>query len=161
MYKKKIGRKWMVKKELLPTLSKYKVIKIKQGYLSQLQDSLLIRVKSENGEKFTLSIKDSGTKIRNEITYNITKEEFDISYALSGQKTISKRRFLIPSTFDSTRVLEVDFFNDIDLVMVEYKAEDETQVDTLKTEDWFGLEVTDDYNYTNIQLIHNKLHNIL
>jgi len=157
MYKKEIERKWLVKRDLLPDLSKYPHIKIKQGYLSQLHDSLMVRIRNEDDKKFTLDLKDSGTKIRNEISYSISKEEFDISYQLAGQKTISKRRFLIPSSADSSRILELDYFDDFDLIMVEYETEDEGLVDSLKIEDWFGLEVTEDYSYTNLQLAYNKI----
>lgn len=157
MYKKEIERKWLVKKEFLPDLTKYPSIQIKQGYLSQLHDSLTVRVRSENGDMFTLDVKDSGTKIRNEISYSISKEEFDVSYQLSGQKTISKKRYLIPSSFNRSRVLEVDVYDEIDLTVVEYEGETEEIVDSLNTEIWFGDEVTDDHTYNNFQLAYNKL----
>jgi CYTH domain-containing protein len=85
------------------------------------------------------------------------KEEFEISFLLAGQKTIRKKRYLIPSTNDPKRVLELDIFNDIDLMVVEYETEDETLTDTLVKENWFGEEVTEDLSYTNIQLAYNKL----
>jgi len=157
MYKKEIERKWLVKKELLPDLSKYKFIQIKQCYLSQLHDSLMVRLRSSNDEIFTLDLKDSGTKMRNEISYNVTKEEFEISYQLAGQKTISKKRYLVPSSNDPSRILEVDVFNDFDLIMVEYEADTEILVDTIKIENWFGQEVTEDLSYTNIQLAYKKI----
>jgi len=157
MYKKEIERKWLVQKDKLPDLSKYPVVEIRQGYLSQLHDSLMVRIRSENDEKFTLDLKDSGTKIRNEISYNISQEEFEISYALAGQKTISKRRYLIPSSKDHRRTLELDIFKDIDLMVVEYETEDETLTDSLIEENWFGQEVTEDFSYTNIQLAYNKI----
>lgn len=157
MYKKEIERKWLVKKDKLPDLSKYPFIEIRQGYLSQLHDSLMVRVRSEDDEKFTLDLKDSGTKIRNEITFSISKEEFEISYALAGQKVIKKKRYLIPSSNDPRRTLELDIFNDIDLIVVEYETEDELLTDTLIEEEWFGQEVTEDFTYTNLQLAYNKI----
>jgi CYTH domain-containing protein len=156
MYNKEIERKWLVKKELLPDMTKYPHVVIKQGYLSQLHDSLMVRVRSIDDKTFSLDLKDSGTKIRNEITYKITKDEFDISYALAGQKTITKRRFSVPSTGDKTKILEVDFIDELGIVLVEYEGETEDMVDNLKIENWFGLEVTEDYNYTNIQLAYKK-----
>jgi len=157
MYKKEIERKWLVKKELLPDLTKYPHVKIKQGYLSQLHDSLMVRIRSENNEKFTLDLKDSGTKMRNEISYNISKEEFDVSYLLAGQKTISKRRYLVPSSSHPERVLEVDVFDEFDLIVVEYEGDTEILVDSIKIENWFGQEVTEDLSYTNIQLAYKKI----
>jgi len=157
MYKKEIERKWLVQKDKLPDLSKYPSIRIKQGYLSQLHDSLMVRVRSENDEKFTLDLKDSGTKIRNEISFDISEKEFEVSYALAGQKVIKKKRYLIPSSNDHRRVLELDIFDDLDLVIVEYETEDETLTDTLVEEKWFGQEVTEDFSYTNLQLAYNKI----
>lgn len=157
MYKKEIERKWLVKRNKLPDLTKYPFIQIKQGYLSQIHDSLMVRVRSENDEKFTLDLKDRGTKIRNEISFDISKEEFDVSYALAGQKTISKKRYLVPSSTNSLNTLEVDVFDDLDLVIVEFESEIEDTVDNITIEDWFGLEVTEDYTYTNIQLAYNKI----
>jgi CYTH domain-containing protein len=157
MYKKEIERKWLVKKDKLPNLSEYPYVIINQGYLSQLHDSLMVRVRSVDDKKFTLDIKDSGTKIRNEITFNISKEEFDVSFQLSGQKTIRKRRYSVPSSFDKSKILEVDVFDDFDLIVVEYEANDETLVDSLPEENWFSDEVTEDLSYTNIQLAYRKI----
>ena len=160
MYKKEIERKWLVKKDKLPDLSQYPSVIIKQGYLSQLHDSLMVRVREEDdgyAKKHTLDLKDSGTKIRNEISFDISEQEFNISYQLAGQKVIKKKRHLIPSSNDPRRVLELDIFNDIDLIVVEYETEDELLTDTLIEEEWFGQEVTEDYSYTNIQLAYNKI----
>lgn len=156
MYKKEIERKWLINGNL-PILNNYPKIKIKQGYLSQQFDSLTVRVRSENDTNFFVTIKDSGTKIRNEITYNITKEEFDVSYQLAGKKTISKTRYLIPSTSDSNRILELDIFDNIRLMMVEYEDDTIDLVDSLVEEEWFGLEVTDDINYNNQQIAYNNI----
>ena len=159
MYKKEIERKWLVKVDKLPNLEELEYIDIKQGYLSQNHDSLMVRVRSESGKKFTLDLKDGDSKIRNEITFNISEEEFNIGFLLAGQKTISKRRFYVPSSKDPSRILELDIFKDSDLnhlIMVEYEAESEILVDTLIEEEWFGKEVTDDSKYTNVQLAYKR-----
>lgn len=157
MYNKEIERKWLVKKDKLPDLSQYPSVFIKQGYLSQLHDSLMVRVRSVDDKIYTLDLKDGGTKIRNEITYNISKEEFELSYALSGQKTIKKKRYKIPSSTDKSRILELDVFEDFDFMIVEYETNDEALVDTLVLENWFDIEVTEDLSYTNIQLAYRKI----
>lgn len=157
MYKKEIERKWLVKLDKLPDLSKYPMSIIKTGFLSQLHDSLMVRVRNIDDEEYSLDLKDSGTKIRNEITYKISKDEYDISFSLAGQKTLTKRRFKVPSSKDSSRILEVDVFQDIDLILVEYEADDEALVDSVFIEPWFDKEVTDDFTYTNIQLAYKKV----
>ena len=43
------------------------------------------------------------------------------------------------------------------MILVEYEAESETLVDTIFVEPWFGLEVTEDFTYTNIQLAYKKI----
>jgi len=157
MYNKEIERKWLVKRELLPDLINYPMSVIKTGYLSQVHDSLMVRIRSIDDELFSIDLKDSGTKVRNEITFNITKEEFDISFALAGNKTLSKKRFKVPSSVDPSRILEVDVIEELDMILVEYEAESETLVDTIFIEPWFGLEVTEDFTYTNIQLAYKKI----
>ncbi|MFW6226042.1 MAG: hypothetical protein ACOC3V_03715 [bacterium] len=156
MYKKEIERKWLVDVRSLPDLSKYKFDNIKQAYLSQEHDSLEVRVRSINDKEFYLVIKDGGTKIRNEITYTITKEEFEISFLLSGQKVIKKKRYYIPSSFDKSRILELDFIENPQLVIVEYETDNEILTDSIPKEKWFGEEVTEDIKYKNSQIAYNK-----
>lgn len=156
MYKKEIERKWVVDKAKMPDLSQYKYDSIKQGYLSQLHDSLTVRVRSINDEDFLLELKDSGMKTRNEVTFGIKSGEFDIAYALAGQKTIKKRRYYVPSSYDSSKILEVDVYDGFDFITVEYEDEDETSVDSIREEEWFSTEVTYDPEYKNVSLAYKK-----
>ena len=162
MFKKEIERKFLVDYSKLPDLINFESIIIVQGYLSNILDNLEVRVrhsKFSNGDKdkYVLEIKDNGGKVRNEITYNISKDEFDLSILLCGSKVIRKRRFLIPNSHDNTRIMEVDFYNDIDLVVCEYEAETEIMVDTLPLEDWIFKEVTGDSYYKNSNIAYNIL----
>ena len=156
MYKKEIERKFLVDITKMPNLSNYSKLDIKQGYLSQIHDSLTVRVRSTNNEKFELELKDDGDLIRNEIGYIITKEEFEISFALCGTKTISKTRFLIPSDKNGGKILEVDVYEDFDFITCEYEGESEVEVNSIILEDWFSTEITYDKNYTNASLANNK-----
>lgn len=156
MYKKEIERKFLVDKTKMPDLSNYPKLDIKQGYLSQKHDSLTVRVRSTNNEKFELELKDDGKLVRNEIGYVITKEEFETSFMLCGTKTISKTRFLVPSDKNNGKILEVDVYEDFDFITCEYEGESEVDVESLILEDWFLEEVTYDSNYTNASLANNK-----
>lgn len=163
MYKKEIERKFLVDITKLPDLSELDYVIIKQGYLSNVLDNLEVRVrhsKYKNGTNtYQLEIKDNGSKVRNEISYNISEDEFDISFVLCGNKTISKKRYLIPNSSDNTRIMELDIYDEINLVVCEYEAETEVLVDTLQPEKWFIKEITGDYNYKNSSLAYSKTKN--
>ena len=156
MFKQEIERKWIVNLGAIKDLDKYHSTRIIQGYLSQEMDSLTVRVRSLDGYAFQLTIKDSGLKIRNEMTYKISEEEFDASLALSGNKVIEKRRYYIPSSYDADKMIEVDVFKDFGFAIAEYEGESELDVDTFIAEEWFVKEVTNDQKYQNSYLAYNK-----
>lgn len=158
MYKKEIERKFLVNRSLIPDISNIKPIKILQGYLSSIYDLLEVRVRSEeidNNIEYYLILKDSGTKIRNEICYKISKDEFDISIQLCGNKIINKTRYKIPHSKDNSKILELDIYSDIDLIVCEYEGESEIDVDTLIPEEWFIKDITEDSKYKNFNIAMN------
>jgi len=158
MYKKEIERKFLVDVTLIPDITKYPSIKIQQGYLISIYDLLEVRVRSEeinSNLEYYLIIKDSGTKIRNEICYRITKEEYDESIQLCGNKVINKIRYKIPYSKDESKILELDVYTDIDLVVCEYEGESEIDVDNLIPEDWFIKDITEDPKYKNFNIAMN------
>lgn len=158
MYKKEIERKFLVNRSLMPDISSIKPIKILQGYLSSIYDLLEVRVRSEeidNNIEYYLILKDSGTKIRNEICYRITKEEYDESIQLCGNKVINKIRYKIPHSKDNSKILELDIYSDIDLIVCEYEGESEIDVDNLIPEDWFIKDITEDPKYKNFNIAMN------
>lgn len=158
MYKKEIERKFLVNRSLMPDISSIKPIKILQGYLSSIYDLLEVRVRSEeidNNIEYYLILKDSGTKVRNEICYKISKEEFDISIQLCGNKIINKIRYKIPHSKDNSKILELDIYSDIDLIVCEYEGESEIDVDTLIPEEWFIKDITEDKKYKNFNIAMN------
>lgn len=158
MFKKEIERKFLVDKYKLPDLSNIDFINITQGYLSSIHDNLEVRVrysKYGNNESYELVIKDMGLKKRNEITYKISKDEFDLSILLCGNKVINKTRYLIPNSTDNSRIMELDIYKDINLVVCEYENENEILVDTLPLENWFIREITNDINYKNSTIAYN------
>jgi len=158
MYKKEIERKFLVDRTLIPDITKYPSVKIQQGYLSSNYDLLEVRVRSEeidSNMEYYLILKDSGTKIRNEICYKITKEEFEISIQLCGNKVIKKTRYKIPYSKDNSKILELDIYQDIDLIVCEYEGESEIDVDSLIPEDWFIKDITEDTKYKNFNIAMN------
>jgi len=156
MYKQEIERKFLVDKAKMPNLSDFKCINVKQGYLSQQYDSLTVRVRSFNNDKFFLEMKDNGKMVRNELTFMITKEEFDISYALCGEKIITKKRYFIPSEKNNNKILELDVYDDFDFITCEYEGESVIEVESFISEDWFLEDVTNDGGYSNNNLAYSR-----
>lgn len=157
MFKQEIERKWIANLGgLKKDLSSYECDRIIQGYLSQEADSLTVRVRSVNSETHYLTIKDSGLKVRNEITYDITKSEFETSLILCGTKIIKKKRYFIPSSFNPNNTIELDVFDDFEFSIAEFEGDSEIEVDSFQEEDWFVKEVTNDFKYHNNYLAYNK-----
>jgi len=159
MYKKEIERKFLVNKGSMPDLSEFKYSNVKQGYLSQEQDSLSVRVRFfTNGKliNYYLDMKDSGLLSRNELTFSITKEEFETSFQLCGLKTISKKRYYIPSQKNEGKILEVDVYDDFDFITCEYEGESTLEVESLIWEDWFVEELTHKGEFSNMNLAFKK-----
>jgi CYTH domain-containing protein len=163
MYKKEIERKFLVNKGSLPNLSQFEYANVKQGYLSQEHDSLTVRVRSFTGsfkegqmELYYLDMKDSGLMSRNELTYGITKEEFETSYQLCGDKVITKKRYYIPSEKNEGKMLEVDVYDDFDFVTCEFEGDSVLEVESLIWEDWFTEELTYKGEFSNRSLAFKK-----
>ena len=158
MYKKEIERKFMVDKSKMPDLSQFKSTEIKQGYLSQLRDSLSVRVRSFDDEKFVLDMKDGSGMVRNELTLYIDKEQFDETFTVCGERIIVKKRYFVPSEKDKGKILEVDVYRDFDFITCEYEGENEDDVNSLIWEDWFSEELTNKPEYSNKSLAYNRVY---
>lgn len=153
MYQKQIKRKWLVDLNKIDNLEQYDCCYIKYGYLSQEYDTLSVRVESVDDE-FYLTLKDNGMKIRNNIHYSISEDEFDVSILLSGNKTLSKKRYMIPSSFDVDRTIWVDVYDEYGFVIGEYQDQDELLVDTLPDEEWFVKEITEDEKFYGNRIVY-------
>lgn len=158
MYKKEIERKFLVDKTKMPNLSQFECLNIKQGYLSQQYDSLTVRIRSTNDKEFILELKDSGSMVRNELGFTISREEFNDSYILCGQKVITKKRYLVPSEKNNGKILEVDVYDDFNFITCEYEGESVIEVEALIMEDWFTEDVTQNNEYSNKNLAFSRIY---
>jgi len=156
MFKREVERKWLVDLKKLEDLKQHKREHIKIGYLSQEYDSLSVYVESINDSSYTLNLKDDDVKIRNIITYEISKEEFDLSIILAGNKILAKNRYYIPSDKNKDIIFSVDIFDDFGFIIAEYESDNELVVDTILDEDWFTKEITKDENFFITKLIYKK-----
>lgn len=154
MFKRSIKRKWLVDTRKINNLEQYEHDDVEISYLSQRYDSLTVSVSSINGDYFKLSLKDSGMKSRNCISYNISEEEYFISKKLAGNKIIKKKRYYIPSSFNDLDVICVDVFEKFGFVLAEFETDNEIIVDMLQDEDWFIKEVTDDINFYGQEFVY-------
>jgi len=93
-------------------------------------------------------------KIRNNIHYSISEDEFDVSILLSGNKTLSKKQYMIPSSFDVDRTIWVDVYDEYGFVIGEYQDQDELLVDTLPDEEWFIKEITEDEKFYGNRIVY-------
>ena len=145
-----IERKWLVKSLIgLTPIESYNIV---QGYLiSSKKESLRIRqVEQGRQYKYFLTIKSGSGIVRNETEIGITSEMFDVLYPLTKGKRIVKNRSVIK--IEQDLYAEVDFFNGLDLALVEVEFEDEKQANGFIAPDWFGEEVTNDSKYVNANL---------
>lgn len=156
MKNKEIERKFLVNKALLPDLHDFKCKEIVQGYLSHRRDKLTVRVRGTDDEYFAIEIKDGGGLTRTELSYTISKEEYENVLALCGDRVIIKKRYLIPSEKNNNKILEVDVYQDFDFITCEYEGESEEDVNSLVWEDWFKEELTDKMEYSNRSLAYSR-----
>lgn len=147
---KEIERKFLVKPsvlQLLPTLTSKK---IKQGYISETEHSI-VRVRTK-GEKGFLTIKGS--------TLGITRSEFE--YEIPFSDAVSLLQNFCSSAIDKERYVfktenhtwEIDVFHGklegLILAEIELKSEEES----FEKPEWLDKEVSYDERYYNSNLIH-------
>ena len=153
-----IERKFLVSE--LPkfiVLDDYEKMEIIQTYLNDTLDSMSVRVRNINNEKFFLETKNRGTLKRNEIYIPITKEEYDNIFEANKTKTVYKTRYILNKTENA--VLSLDVYKEEleGLMIVEYESKIEKDVLDFKPKYWYEIEVTEDVRYKNLYLALNKL----
>jgi len=140
---KEIERKFLVKKELLPSLEGF--WDIKQGYLSYYPEVRIRHITyKDGGRSGFLTVKGNGTLVRSEYEYFIDDDEalemLDLCLNI-----LTKKRYILDRW-------EVDIFEgDLDgliLAEIELYSEDEL----VELPEWVGEEVTADSSYKNKNL---------
>ena len=143
-------RKWLVDNytacEMIQGLIAMKTV---QGYLNTMDDEYQIRYRSVNNTRFMLEIKSKGHLSRQELRYNITKEQFKEGMKLCKSK-VEKKRYIVDLP-DGLKA-EVDIYKDWDFVTVEVEFDTPGEAEVFEAPDWFGKDVTYDPKYKNINL---------
>lgn len=127
----------------VPTeLSKFKALKIKQGYIVSKGSKLRIRSKGDKYE-FTKKqrIDPSNASVQQEENINLTSEEFEKLWKLVDEY-LEKTRYIIPLPGGLTA--EIDVFDGklAGLVFVDVEFSDESQLETFIPPDWFGRDIS-------------------
>jgi CYTH domain-containing protein len=157
-------RKFLVKelpKNIKDNLYSLEKLELIQCYLNNEYDSLDVRVRSINDSIFSLDIKDKGDKVRNEISVEISKEQFEQIYSVSSTKVINKTRYILAKDDISELVLDIYDSKVNNLMVIEYESKDINKVNNFKQDYWFINEITSDVKYKNRNLAINGLKNIV
>lgn len=155
MFKESVTKKFLIDKSKIPDLINYEFVDITLGYVSQMYDSLDVVVKSINNLNFQLVLIDDKT-VTKKVTYKISKEEFDLSMSLAGNKILNIKKYNIPNSKDTSKTMNVLVYQESKLMICEYTDKTQILVDTLPIEDWFLDEITDKKEYKNSFLAINK-----
>lgn len=159
---REIERKFVVHEENLPDLSQSGYMDIVQGYIHEIGGKYIFRLRqilyiSKDGtflsDEHFQTIKGSGFKEREEYEANIWKNTFSIFWPLCKNKSIHKFRYEIPIK-DSNRSAFLDIYkNELKgLYTVEVEFGSIEECDAFVPLPWFGEEVTQNPEYTNVNL---------
>ena len=141
-----IERKFLLKE--LPDLSKLPFDEIEQGYLSFAPE---IRIRKKE-EKYFITKKSEGTKIREEIEISIDHITFEILSSLVQKNLVKKTRYKI--TLDNGIIAELDIYHEQleGLVVVETEFPSNEEAEKFVAPTWFGKDITEDKRYKNKNL---------
>jgi CYTH domain-containing protein len=155
-----IEKKYLVDKSKLPEILSHKTntVQIDQYYLNDITDTWIIRVRSyieiyphpNFYIKYYLTLKTLGLEAREELEYDITKEEFNKTILLAKTKLKKKRHFIKMNGV----VFDIDEYDDYDFVTceIEFATEKEFTAFEVIKPDWCFQDITKDIKYKNINL---------
>jgi CYTH domain-containing protein len=148
-FKPEIEKKFLVKK--LPVdINKYQHHEILQGYISEPDDSITVRLR-KYGDKYFKTLKKKGLESRLENETEISQKDFETDWHLTADKRIRKIRYIIP--YDKY-LIELDIFKDNleGLILAEVEFSSIKECNSFTPPDWFGDDVTSDPKFSNSYL---------
>lgn len=155
-----IERKFLIKN--LPALKNLPHQRITQGFATPYNPEFVFRLRQSipidnkfrqrAGIKYFQTIKKSGLKKRIEVEIEITSKQMDTLWELCNEYVVTKSRYSIP--IHDGFIAEVDVYkNDLaGLITVEVEFTSEELANSFIPPDWFGEEITENKNYTNVAL---------
>lgn len=160
---KEVERKYLVDPENIPIdLESCQRVELKQGYLAISADGSETRIRSfGDGKRFELTVKSSGTVIRDEQNIKITEEMFYTLWPLTSGARVEKTRYYIPLVDEHGReyTAELDIYKGhlegLATIEVEFggrETDASVRADTFKPPEWFDKDVSGDKRYKNRSL---------
>ncbi len=150
-YKEEIERKFLVNRELLPSLPPGS--RLQQGYLAF---EPTVRVRTEDGpgseRKAYITIKGEGMLGRDEFEYDIPFDEAQQLLKLAQSSIVSKTRYRLPVHDAPDLKWELDIFegSNAGLIVAELEMPDRDYPFVAPI--WLGQDVTEDPAYKNSAL---------
>ncbi|HUX36229.1 MAG TPA: adenylate cyclase [Candidatus Paceibacterota bacterium] len=125
------------------------------GWLTELFFKLISKFKPP-GNRYTLTVKSGGEKVRIETEIEITPDQFGELWPMTAGKQLSKIRYRIPY---GRQTIELDvYLGKLDgLVVAEVEFDSEEAGNNFVPPEWFGEEVTEDKRYKNKNLALNGM----
>ncbi|HET6568691.1 MAG TPA: CYTH domain-containing protein [Rhodothermales bacterium] len=145
-----IERKFLVR-EAPTDLTEWLPTAIMQGYLFGTDEGVHVRLRAAGGRRW-LTIKHGSGPVRTEVEVELTPEQFDALWPLTGSTRLEKVRYA--RLHDDGLVYELDVYGGplagLRICEVEFASVEAAGAFT--PPDWFGAEVTSDLRYSNYSL---------
>lgn len=123
---------------------------LRQGYIASTEEGIEVRVRAADGY-FTLTIKSAGGQVRTEVEVQLSTQDFEALWTLTGSRRVEKYRTRYPL---GGPVAEVDIFEGslrpLQLAEIEFSNVDAAEA--FRPPDWFGQDVTANPRYKNKSL---------
>jgi len=149
-----IEYKYLLSSEQAYMLEKYPSQEIEQSYISADPVIRLRKITDSVHEstKHILTVKGSGSKIREEFEIMIDNEQYDRLILKTEGNMIRKTRYRIPLSDGHTA--EADIYHGYlsGLITVEVEFADENDMNNFIPPKWFGRDVSLENDYKNVSL---------
>ncbi len=148
---KEIERRFLVR-NLPPDYLQYPSLPIVQGYLAIEENGNAVRLRRMGGD-FFLTVKSSGTMVREEREIAISADQFDVLWPNTEGRRIVKDRHVIPYGYLK---IELDVFKGKlkGLIVAEIEFESVAAALVFQKLEWMGIEVTENPLFNNRYLQH-------
>lgn len=152
---KEIEKKYVVSNPAISELPQLKVEDIAQGYLAIEPSGTEVRLRSKsnvNGSRYFLTVKCGEGLVRGEAETEITEEQFNVLWPMTGGRRVEKTRHTLALAGDLKA--EVDFYrgNLQGLCTAEVEFPTEEAAQAFIPPSWFGDDVTSDKRFKNQKL---------
>jgi len=161
-----IERKYLIKENNLPNLDNMNYMDITQGYIHDISNNLLFRLRqviymSHTGEMlgtdYFQTIKGLDGVERPKYEAQIWYSVFSKFWILCEKNSLHKFRYLIRRK-DSSEFIHLDVYkNELKgLHTVDVEFHDNESANKYVPEEWFGTEITNNPLYANVYLAYKK-----